>query len=447
MTAFSHHHAVPLLSPAPEENAQALIATLQPYGRRGKLWIAFLLVLVACGAAAYVLQLVRGLAVTAMTDFFSWGLYIVNFVFFVGISMAGTLISAMLRLTGAEWRRPITRLAEAITLFALMVAAPMVIIDMGRPDRFWHVLAYPRLQSPILWDVLSLNTYLAGSFLYLYLPMIPDLAMLRDHAGQLPAWRRKVYTALALGWHGSREQRERLERGVSVLAVVIIPVAISIHTVTSWIFGMTLRPGWHTTIIGPDFVAGALYSGIAAVITAMAMFRHFLHLEKLITADHFRKLGVLLLVCCLAYVYFLVNEYLGPGYAKETIEKRLLNLTIRGQYAPFFWTLVGVGLVVPLVLLVTALVRHYGVKTIVTASVLVNVGMWVKRYLIVVPTLNTTYLPPWSGKIVPYVPTVVEIAISVGALAAFCLLYTLFAKVFPIVSVWEISEREVEDTP
>src|SRR6185369_17234894 len=139
----------------------------------------------AWGLACYLYQVKHGLAVTAMSNYFSWGIYIINFVFFVGISMAGTLISAMLRLTGAEWRRPITRLAEAITLFALLVAAPMVIIDMGRPDRFFYVLRYARLQSPILWDVLSLNTYLAGSFLYLYLPLIPDLALLRDHASEL----------------------------------------------------------------------------------------------------------------------------------------------------------------------------------------------------------------------------------------------------------------------
>jgi Ni/Fe-hydrogenase subunit HybB-like protein len=426
----------PALADSPD--VRELIQTLRPFDRRGRIWIGVLIGFVLIGAAAYVVQLVRGLAVTAMNDYFSWGIYIINFVFFVGISMAGTLISAMLRLTGAEWRRPITRLAEAITLFALLVAAPMVIIDMGRPDRFLYVLRYARLQSPILWDVLSLNTYLAGSFLYLYLPLIPDLALLRDHAGELPPWRRKLYTVLALNWHGNEQQRHRLERAIAVMAIVIIPVAISIHTVTSWIFGMTLRPGWHTTIIGPDFVIGALYSGIAAVITAMALFRHCLHLDHFIQPTHFKKLGLLLLVFCLAYIYFLVNEYLGPGYARETAERRLLSMTMKGEYSLMFWAMIGVGLVAPLLLLANP--WTHTMRGIVLASVLVNVGMWLKRYIIIIPTLNTTYLPPWSGKIVGYVPTIFELAISAGALAAFFLMYTLFAKVFPIVSMWEVSE-------
>ena len=154
----------------------------------------------------------------------------------------------------------------------------MIIIDMGRPDRFLHVLLYGRLQSPILWDVLSLTSYLAGSLLYLYVPMIPDMAILRDTPG-LSRWRQKLYGTLAMRWHGTAEQHRNLERAVSVMAIVILPVAVSIHTVTAWLFGMTLRPGWHSTIIGPDFVVGALYSGVAAVITAIVLFRYFLRLQ------------------------------------------------------------------------------------------------------------------------------------------------------------------------
>ena len=156
------------------------------------------------------------------------------------------------------------------------------------------------------------------------------------------------------------------------------------------------------------------------------------------TPKHFRKLGLLLLVFCLAYIYFLINEYLGPGYARETHERRLLSMTMKGDYSLMFWAMIGVGLVAPLLLLANP--WTHTVRGIVIASVLVNVGMWLKRYIIIIPTLNTTYVPPWSGKIVAYVPTVFELAISVGALAAFCLLYTLFAKVFPIVSIWEVSE-------
>ena len=199
-----------------------------------------------------------------MTNYFSWGVYIINFVFFIGISHAGTLVSAILRVTGAEWRRPITRMAEGITVFALVIGGPMIIIDMGRPDRILNVSCTAGSSRPILWDVLSVTTYLSGSLLYLYLPMIPDLAMLRDHAGGpvravgAAGW---IYRQLALGWQGTPEQWRRLERAISVMAIVIIPVAISVHTVVSWIFGMTLRPGWHSTIFGPYFVVGAIFSG------------------------------------------------------------------------------------------------------------------------------------------------------------------------------------------
>ncbi len=429
--------ANPPVEPLDEEST-FLIQTLAPLKRGGKIWVLALLLVIGVATAAYITQLVRGLAATALNDYISWGLYIVNFVFWIGISMAGTLISAMLRLTGAGWRAPITRLAEGITLCALLVAAPMVIMDMGRPDRFWHVLVYGRLPSPILWDVISLNTYLAGSFLYLYLPLIPDLAVLRDNGAHFPKWRQRLYKILALGWKNTPAQHKRLERSILVMAIVIIPVAISIHTVTSWIFGMTLRPGWHSTIIGPDFVVGALYSGLAAVITAVALFRRFLHLERFITADHFRKLGLLLLVFCLAYLYFMVNEYMGPGYVKQPAERRLLFAVLKGGFAWTFWFVVIVGLIIPLFMLVIPATRT--VRGIFIASILVNLGMWIKRYIIILPTLNTTFFPPWQGQIPVYYPTWVEWSLVAGSLAVFCLLYTMLVKLFPSVSMWEMKE-------
>ena len=185
------------------DNTDVIVSTLGPYGRRGKIGILVLAIITGWAFIAYIYQLRRGLAVTAMSDYFCWGVYIINFVFFIGISMAGTLISAILRLTGADWRRPITRMAEGITLFSLLIAGPMVIIDMGRPDKFFHVFSYGRLQSPILWDVLSLTTYLAGSILYLYLPLIPDLAMLRDSKQKFSNWRKWLYRKLSLGWQGT----------------------------------------------------------------------------------------------------------------------------------------------------------------------------------------------------------------------------------------------------
>lgn len=415
-------------------DAATLMATLGPPNLAHKAVVIALTLVAAWGLACYVYQLYNGLAVTAMNNYFSWGIYVINFVFFIGISMAGTLISAMLRLTGAEWRRPITRMAEGITLFALLIAGPMIIIDMGRPDRFLYVLIHGRVQSPILWDVFSLTTYMVGSLLYLYLPMIPDLALLRDQP-HFSAWRHRLYRLLALGWKGNEQQHRALERSISIMAIVIIPVAVSIHTVTAWIFGMTLRPGWHSSIIGPDFVVGALYSGIAAVIIAMACFRKFFRLDEYLTQKHFRNLGGLLLVVGLAYLYFTVNNFVGSAYVTEKEETDLLYSIFGGSYAVQFWTMVTVGLIAPCVMLALPWTRTIG--GIVTASVLVNIGMWIMRYIIVVPTLSSPFLPGIQQPLT-YVPTVVEWSITAGAFAMFVLLYILFSKVFPIISIWEL---------
>ena len=430
---------LPSSSPRTPDAAADLIATLGPMSTRQKFIVAVLALISAAGLVAYIHQLRIGLAATAMNNYFSWGIYIVNFVFFIGISMAGTLISAMLRLTHANWRQPITRLAEAITLFALLIAGPMIIIDMGRPDRFLHVILYGRLQSPILWDVLSLTTYLTGSILYLYLPMIPDMAILRD-CGQFSPWRRKMYGLLAMGWKGNPQQHHRLERAISVMAIAILPVAVSIHTVTAWLFGMTLRPGWHTTIIGPDFVVGALYSGVAAVITAIVLFRHHFKLYAYITADHLLKLSRLLVVFGFVYAYFIINEHVGDIYTDEGLQRPLSALIFQGRYAMEFWSMVGIGLVAPLFMLLTPLSRTTGGLAI--ASILVNVGMWLKRYIIVVPTLASPFMPPAEAAKLVYVPTLVEWTITAGAFAGFILLYMIFAKIFPIVSIWEVQEQE-----
>ncbi|MGA2440499.1 MAG: NrfD/PsrC family molybdoenzyme membrane anchor subunit [Tepidisphaeraceae bacterium] len=414
-----------------------MLATFGPPGFAHKFLVIGLALVVAWALVAYVHQLRIGLSATAMSDYFSWGVYIVNFVFYIGISMAGSLISAMLRLSNAHWRHPISRLAEAITVFSLLVAGPMVIIDMGRPDRFLHVIRYGRLQSPILWDVLSLTSYLTGSFLYLYVPMIPDLAILRDAPGLSP-WRKKLYRTLAVRWTGTADQHRQLDRAVAVMAIVILPVAVSIHTVTAWLFGMTLRPGWHSTIIGPDFVIGALYSGVAAVITAIVLFRYFLRLQTLIPVDHLRKLAKLMLVFGLAYAYFVINEHVGAAYTGEGAERPLLEKMIIGHYAVQFWGMIFIGLVLPLLMLVTPMGRT--IAGITVAAIFVNVGMWLKRYIIVIPTLASPFMPAREGTHLVYVPTWVEWSITAGGLAAFLLMFILFSKVFPIISIWEVDQ-------
>jgi molybdopterin-containing oxidoreductase family membrane subunit len=222
------------------------------------------------------------------------------------------------------------------------------------------------------------------------------------------------------------------------MAIVILPVAVSIHTVTAWLFGMTLRPGWHSTIIGPDFVIGALYSGVAAVITAIVLFRYFLRLGAYIPVDHLRKLAKLMLVFGLAYAYFVINEHVGAAYTGEGAERPLLEKMISGHYAIQFWAMIAIGLVLPLLMLVTPLGRS--IAGIAVAAILVNVGMWLKRYIIVIPTLASPFMPTREGANLAYVPTWVEWSITAGGFAAFLLMFILFSKVFPVVSIWEVDQ-------
>jgi len=392
---------------------------------------------VVWAGVAWVWQLNHGLGVTGMRDRVPWGLYIVNFVFFIGISHAGTLISAILRLTGAEWRRPITRMAEVITAVALMTGALMPIIDLGRPDHIPNLLLHGRLQSPILWDLLSITTYLTGSLIYLYLPMIPDLAMLRDHFSEkVGPFRRWLYRALSLGWQDSPQQRHRLEKALSIMCIVIVPIAVSVHTVVSWIFSMTVRPGWHSSAFGPYFVIGAIFSGIAGIVTAMAAFRKMYKLENLIKPDHFIKLGWLLLTLNLLYIYFTFTEYLTDAYMATPDDKVLLTLLFTGKYALPFWIFTFAGTVVPALLIALPWTRT--VAGITVASILVNIGMWLKRFVIVVPTLSVPLMP---YDYMNYSPTWVEWSIMAGAFAWFLLLYLTFARYLPIISVWEVSEE------
>jgi len=441
-----HYGSVGL--PAPMNAREAsLLGTLQMSGRAFGIWVTMLGAFVLWGVFAYSLQWRHGLVETGMRDQISWGLYISNFVFFIGISHAGTLISAILRVTDAGWRRPITRMAEGITVVALCIGGSMVLIDLGRPDRALNLFRYGRIQSPIVWDVLSVSTYLTGCLIYFYLPLIPDLAIVAG-TGAIGSLRRRVFRFLSLGWTGSSAEWRLLEKSISVMAVAIIPLAISVHTVVSWIFAMTLRPGWDSSIFGPYFVVGAIYSGAAAVVLAMCILRSALHLEDYLEPVHYRNLGLLLLSFSLLYLYFNVNEYLTVGYKFQGGEKLLLERLFFGDYAPYFWTVQAVGVVFPMLLMIAVLgprrYRHFTIPGLGVASFLAIIGAWAKRYLIVVPTLSSPFLPiqrvpeQWSH----YSPTWVEWSITSAAFAAFLLLYTMLIKFFPVVSVWETRPEE-----
>lgn len=399
---------------------------------------AFLAVVVVWGVYAYWLQLRNGLVVTGMREPVLWGLYISNFVFFIGISHAGTLISAILRLSGAEWRRPITRMAEAITVMAISVGALFPIIDLGRPDRIINVFTFGRIQSPILWDFISIFTYLTGSLIYLYLPLIPDIAECRDRLPETSRLKRFLYSKLALGWHGTESQKRKLGKGIRAMAIIIVPVAVSVHTVVSWIFAMTLRVGWHSTMLGPFFVTGAIFSGIASIIIVMAIFRRVYHLEEYIKPVHFRNLALLMLVLDLALLYFTIGEYLTALYGGQSSEMAWMGLLFTGSFSQYFWAMMVATFILPAMLIMAPWTRN--IKGIVTAAILVDVGMWVERFLIVVPSLSVPQIPGAQGVQGLYIPTWVEWSITAAAIAGFMLLFAIFSKLFPVVSHWEISE-------
>ena len=418
--------------PPPIKEDAILLEPILHTGGRFYFTVSVLLAIIAFAVFAYSTQFRKGLGVTGLGRPVYWGFYITNFVFFIGISHAGTLISAVLRILGAEWRRTITRSAEVITVMVILFGVGNVLIDLGRPDRLMNIIYHGRFQSPLLWDVCSITVYLTMSTAYLYLPLIPDIAILRDHTNKWH-W---FYRMLALGWTGTPRQMRVLERIISVMAIIVIPVAVSVHTVISFIFAMTIQPMWHSAIFGPYFVVGAIFSGIAALICAMALIRWVYHLDEYFKKLHFNNLGLMLLAMCFAWFYFTVSEFLTTFYGNEPAHMAIFWMKISGPFATHFWTMVVTCFVIPVAILSRKRTRT--IAGTVIASISVNIGMYLERFIIVVPSLSQPRLPHASS--VTYSPTWVEWSILAGCTAAFILMYVLFTKVFPIVSIWEVQE-------
>src|SRR6266542_3680741 len=414
-------------------DAEAIINPVLTVGPSFRRWATALGGVVAWALFAWVWQLTHGLGSTHLGRPVYWGLYITNFVFFIGVSHAGTLISAILRIVNAEWRRPITRMAEVITVLVLFFGVGNVLLDLGRPDRALNVLLHPHLRSPLLWDVSSISVYLTCSTIYLYLPLIPDIAVTRDRTD---GWRHRFYTRLAIGWTGAPHQWHRLERAISVMAILVIPVAVSVHTVVSWVFAMTIQPMWHSSIFGPYFVVGAIFSGIAAIITAMVIVRKVYHLEEYLQPVHFNNLGILLLVMACLWLYFTFAEHLTTCYAQEPNELNVFNAKLFGHLAPLFWAMLGFCFVVPFTILANPRTRT--IAGTLVASISVNIGMRLERFTIVVPSLSNPRAPVHTFV---YAPSWVEWSLMAGCFAAFTLLYMGFTKLFPIISIWELQEE------
>ncbi|NOY05987.1 MAG: polysulfide reductase NrfD [Chlorobi bacterium] len=409
----------------------ALFRSIEYTGKNFYYAVGIFVTVIAFAAFLYLGQIISGLGVTGMAQPVSWGFYIVNFVFFIGISHAGTLISAILRLSKAEWRRPITRMAEVITAIVLAIGGLHPILDLGQPGRIWHLATSGRLQSPLLWDVTSITAYFAASTVYLFLPLIPDIAILRDR-GTKPRW---LYQFLSWGWQGTPKQHKVLNRTINILMIGVIPIAVSVHTVISYIFAMTVQPGWHSTIFGPYFVVGAIFSGIAALLIVMIVFRKVYHLENYLKEIHFSYLSILLLIMSLLWFYFTFCEYLTTHYGNEPDEMRVFFYKFSGDFAPYFWAMILCNFIIPVAILSNKKTRK--IKGILFASFTVLIGMWLERLIIVVPSLANPRLGYPTGI---YIPSITEWALFAGGIAVFMLGFLLFAKFFPLISVWEIQE-------
>ncbi len=417
---------------------------LERSSRFEKVMLILMVIVFMAGWPAIIIQYLKGHIVTGMRDNVVWGVYIVNFIFYIGISYAGALISGILYLLNVEWRKPIIRIAEMITVISTILGPMYILLCMGRLDRLHHLFLFGRIQSPIIWDVIAITTYLVGSLIFLYLATIHDFAILRDQKFlKVGNWRKFFYKILAINYQDTPDQKKLIHRGLTLMSIIIIPLAVIVHSVLSWIFGMTLRPGWHSTIFAPYFVVAAVFSGTGVMIVAMWVYRKLYHLEQYITEKHFNYLGIILLVLGALYGYFTFAEYLTGWYGSEKWELELIyKLFNLEEFGLLFIFAAFIGVILPIVII--SIPRIRSINSITIASAIVVLAMWVKRYIIIIPTLETPLLPMQDSRMdyVHYQITWVEWVLTLAGFASFCLFFYLFSKFIPIIPVSETKKIE-----
>jgi Ni/Fe-hydrogenase subunit HybB-like protein len=388
------------------------------------------------GAATWLL--IKGVGIWGINIPVGWGFAIINFVWWIGIGHAGTLISAILLLLNQSWRNAINRFAEAMTIFAVMCAGMFPVLHTGRPWLAYWLMPYPntmwlwpQFRSPLVWDVFAVSTYLTISAVFWYIGLIPDFATLRDSAKQ--RWKQVVYGFLALGWRSSARHWQRYEKTALLLAGLSTPLVVSVHTVVSFDFAVSMIPGWHTTIFPPYFVAGAIYSGFAMVLTLMIPVRKFYGLEDIVTMRHLNNMAKLTLATGLVVGYGYILEAFFGYYSADVYEKFMIVNRMTGPYAVFYWTLILCNVITP---------NFLWFKKIRTTpiilwciSIVVNIGMWLERFVIVVTSLHRDFLPSsWSM----YWPTVWDWAVYLGTLGFFMTCIFLFIRVLPMITIFEL---------
>lgn len=426
-------------SPSYSQVSRDILRPLERPGVRYYLLLGFVMLVLAWGVYAWTVQLDQGLGVAGYTLSVRWAIYIVNFVFWVGIAHSGTLISAILFLFRARWRLAVARSAEAMTIFAVMTAGLFPIIHLGRPWFFYWLMPYPNdrglwvnFRSPLIWDVFAVSTYFTTSAIFWYVGLIPDIANARDRA---TGWRLKVYTLLSLGWRGTGRQWRHYSGAYLFFAALATPLVISVHSVVSWDFAMGIVPGWHSTIFAPYFVAGAIFSGLGMVLTLAIPVRKIFKLHQYITVKHFESLAKMIIFTSMIVTYAYVTEFFVAWYSGNLMEQKAFWSRAFGQFGWAFWLMIFCNSVVPLVLWSKKVRTNVGALFVI--SIFINIGMWFERFVIVVGSLSQGVEPAaWTS----YRPTWVELSILAGSFAWFLMWFLLFVKLLPAISITEVKE-------
>jgi molybdopterin-containing oxidoreductase family membrane subunit len=419
------------------------------YHTTWRFWVVLVILIVVvatCFVYAWGYMISEGLGVAGVMRPSYWGVFLVNTVFWIGISHAGTFISAILRVFKAEFRRPFTRAAELMTTFGLIQAGASIFMHLGRVWlAYWlfpipnERMLWPNFHSPLMWDLLAITTYVLGSTMYLFLPLIPDLAMARDRS---TGWRKTFYKVIALGFRGTEGEWRHLTTAMNFFAFAIIPVMFSVHTIVSWDFAMAMRPGWSSTVFGPYFVLGALHSGMGAVAIVLFIMRSTMkHMDYFIRKEHFDALGKLMLIVSMAYAYFFFNDYLVQWYGGDQATDNLLHWLEEGPMSWMFYQLILFNIVLPWLFLWSKKVRQTP-WLLALIGLLINVGMYWERYLIV-PVMLTINRMPFTWKL--YVPAI-EIYLTIGTFATFTLFYMIASRLIPLIPVWEVQEGQMVHT-
>ena len=405
-------------------------------------WVA-LFVSASCfgiGLLSWGFQIKNGMGMAGINNPVGWGVYITDFVFWVGIAHSGTLISAVLFLFRARFRSSFNRTAEAMTVIAVLTAGLFPLIHLGRVWYFYWLFPYPNqrllwvnFRSPLIWDVFAVSTYLTVSAVFFYVGMIPDLAVVRRVSTGI---RKRIYGILALGWQGSLREWLHYNRLYLFLAAFATPLVVSVHSVVSWDFAMSIIPGWHTTIFAPYFVAGAIFSGIAMVNTLVIPMRKIFRLEKYITIDHFESLARILLMTSMIVAYAYIVEFGLAFYSGNVFEASIFKYRLMGDYQYFYLLMAFCNCLLPLTLFVRKLRRS--IAYLLVVSLFVNVGMWLERFIIIVTSLAQDF-DPYSWGI--YKPSLIEAGITLGSFGMFFTFFLIFTKVLPVLSITELKEE------